>query len=207
MSTSFNLFSMLIHDRASAIATHKSDSPSNQERYGLLRQTEQNVIVNSIEELIHRRLDELRQDPPSGQHVLQSAERLDVSQWIPDLFQSYIANTHSEGRRLIQSYGVPESTIEPLQVAELVEAHRWAWKPERPRLVLIAESHVFTTLVETMATYQNPEGAHNAPSNFVRLVYCLGYGESLLCPQFKGGTPQYWRIFGNLVGTSPKHAN
>jgi len=36
-------------------------------------------------------------------------------------------------------------------------------------------------------------------------VYCLAYGESALSCGLKGGTPQYWDIFGRLVGTSPKN--
>jgi hypothetical protein len=58
------------------------------------------------------------------------------------------------------------------------------WRPPTPRLVLVAESHVFTTLLDLAVTYQNPSGAIHAPSNYVRLVYCLAYGESLEFGQF-----------------------
>ena len=73
--------------------------------------------------------------------------------------------------------------------------------------MLIAESHVFTTLLDLAVTYKNPSGAGHAPTNYVRLVYCLAYGESTLCQGLKGGTSQYWGIFGNLVGTTPKHVS
>ena len=53
--------------------------------------------------------------------------------------------------------------------------------------------------------YRNPESAEHTPSNYVRLVYCLAYGESELSCGLKGGTPQYWDIFGRLVGTTPKN--
>jgi hypothetical protein len=40
------------------------------------------------------------------------------------------------------------------------------------------------------------------PSRYVRLVYCLGYGESEICsraPQDNSGTWQYWDIFGQVA--------
>ena len=125
---------------------------------------------------------------------------------IPNEFLVKIRETHKRGRERIEvGYGVPVIKVEPVEVAEMVESHRWAWRPARPRLVLVAESHVFTTPEEMAVRYTNPVGAEYAPSNYVRLVYCLGYGESELASGRKGGTPQYWDIFGKLVGTSPKN--
>jgi hypothetical protein len=45
------------------------------------------------------------------------------------------------------------------------------------------------------------------PSPYVRLIYCLGYGETEICsspPQSNGGTRQFWNIFGQIAfGQSP----
>ena len=125
---------------------------------------------------------------------------------IPDEFLLRIRATHKEGREKIEvDYGVPLAYSEPVEIAEMVESHRWAWRPDKPRLILVAESHVFTTVTDLAVRYANPDSARHAPSNYVRLVYCLAYGESDLCSGLKGGTPQYWDIFGRLVGTSPKN--
>lgn len=134
-----------------------------------------------------------------GEHVEANADPI-----ISVEFIRRIRTTHARGREKIEEYGVPREHTEPVDVAETVESHRWAWRPDSPHLVLIAESHVFTTLSDMSVRYTNPIGAEHAPTNYVRLVYCLAYGEPALCPGLKGGTPQYWSIFGKLVGTSPK---
>lgn len=91
----------------------------------------------------------------------------------------------------------------------MVEAHRWAWKPKQLRLLLIAESHVYTRMEELAFDYGDVRhfpSDLDVPSRYVRLIYCLGYGEKLLAPDFSGGTPQFWMmISGNLCGTQPKH--
>lgn len=50
-----------------------------------------------------------------------------------------------------------------------------------------------------------PPEAQLAPQDFVRLVYCLGYGQSSLLSrvtvQKNPGTWQFWNIFGRLAGT------
>jgi hypothetical protein len=40
------------------------------------------------------------------------------------------------------------------------------------------------------------------PDRYVRLIYCLGYGESSICtraPESNSGTPQFWNIFGQVA--------
>lgn len=84
-----------------------------------------------------------------------------------------------------------------------VAAWRGAWRPKRVRAMLLAESHVaqrdgdLRTRVRTDWT-----GIGDLPSQYVRLVYCLGYGESEICsppPEANGGTWQYWSIFGQIA--------
>lgn len=86
--------------------------------------------------------------------------------------------------------------IEPLQGARAAEAHRQAWRPERPRVVLLAESHVYTSLEDLQAS-----------GSFARIVYCLGYGEPTLAPTVRhnAGTPQFWKVLYSCL--SPVESN
>ena len=57
-----------------------------------------------------------------------------------------------------------------------------------------------------------PLAARHAPEQFVRLVYCLAYGENDLLngppPARNSGTLQFWDIFGRLAetGRQPRQA-
>ncbi len=94
---------------------------------------------------------------------------------------------------------------ESLEVLKRAEQHRAFWRPERTRVVLLAESHVFTESSE-LASELRPAagGPPGLPRGFVRLVYSLGYGENesltrpIDSPPNKG-TPQFWKIFQNCV--------
>src|SRR5262245_48897798 len=101
------------------------------------------------------------------------------------------------------------------EVAVAVEQHRWAWKPSNVRVLLVAESHVYTSVEDStlhVRTEMLPEEARHAPREFVRLVYCLGYGETWLLnapPQRpNGGTRDFLNIFGRIVdnGRQPTRA-
>jgi hypothetical protein len=66
------------------------------------------------------------------------------------------------------------------------------------RVILLAESHVYTTVSELGRKVILP--VEGPPRDFVRLVYCLGYGENGLLDQpvldpLNSGTPQFWKIF------------
>ena len=71
--------------------------------------------------------------------------------------------------------------------------------------MLLAESHVYTTASELARRVVLPEDVESdAPDGFVRLVYCLGYGENRLLDQPitvqpNSGTPQFWKIFYSCV--------
>jgi hypothetical protein len=92
---------------------------------------------------------------------------------------------------------------EAFPIVQEVERHRGYWRPSKTRLVLLAESHVHT---------DEPEHCHRVkpldrmpkdlPLNFVKFVYCLGYGESALLNEpinRNGGTPQFWKIFYSCI--------
>ncbi len=97
---------------------------------------------------------------------------------------------------LRQSYG---DLIEPFESWSNADALRQYWRPSDVKVVLLAESHVFTGSDETGIRVQHPDSIDESiPDSFVKLVYCLGYGENeLLSQQIKSnsGTPQFWEIF------------
>lgn len=87
-----------------------------------------------------------------------------------------------------------------------VAAWRQAWRPERVRVLLVAESHVAQIDGDSDVRVRAPSWVkRDLPSSYVRLVYCLGYGESTLCspwPAGNGGTWQFWNLLGQVgLGT------
>jgi hypothetical protein len=94
-----------------------------------------------------------------------------------------------------------------------VEEHRWHWRPDNPRLILVAESHVYTSEADLGVAINQREitplltdGEALPPSEYVGLVYCLGYGETKLLAKRHANfstrsTWQYWDVFGRLAGT------
>jgi hypothetical protein len=94
---------------------------------------------------------------------------------------------------------------EPVEVLARAEEHRDYWRPKRTSVVLLAESHVYTTCSELARKATHLDSAENGvPRGFVRLVYCLGYGENALLDQDintpkNSGTPQYWKLFYSCV--------
>lgn len=102
------------------------------------------------------------------------------------------------------SNGIP---IDSLEVVKQVEEYRQFWKPERIKVALLAESHVYTNEKDFEIECDGfilHRIVPNYPLRFVRFVYCLGYGEDKLLtrkrPDMKNtGTPQYWKIFSSCV--------
>lgn len=127
---------------------------------------------------------------------------------IPDKFIQGINDARLAGGELL------EAQAEPIAVAQLVEEHRWFWKPQkRVRLVLLAESHVRTSEGDLQRTIQQHTyaqffaGHPQPPAQYVRLIYNLGYGEpEILHPGPvipAGGTPGFWKIFARIAGMLP----
>jgi hypothetical protein len=110
--------------------------------------------------------------------------------------------------RLVKLIG---SSAEPIEVLQCAEEHRAYWRPERVRVVLLAESHVYTKASELERRVILPSFMRtDVPQRFVRLVYCLGYGENSLLDQpifdtKNSGTPQFWKIFYSCLNYV--HAN
>jgi hypothetical protein len=110
-----------------------------------------------------------------------------------------IRDAYDLAAKIIRSEGFEPENIE---VAEVVERLRLAWKPRAVRVVLLAESHVWTAEDEVARTVQLPtEIEPTLDRSFARFVYCLGYGEKTLAPEIphNSGTWQYWRLFHDTV--------
>jgi len=121
----------------------------------------------------------------TSSHPVQDEEKksqIDLSSYqtsfLPEKYKSKIVEAHEHGSHILRNAGlVPE----PLETAFFVEEHRWFWKPEEVKFILVAESHVHTSDKENKVKI-NPNKLpksfpKNGPLNFVKLVYCLGYGE------------------------------
>ena len=99
--------------------------------------------------------------------------------------------------------------IEPIEAVQLVEKYRRYLKPIKVKVILLAESHVFTETSDLQITIPDIEGLPGYPKQYVKFVYCLGYGEKDLTKDplhpNRDGTPQYWKIFyscNNLISPS-----
>ena len=110
----------------------------------------------------------------------------------------------------IRKFILNSNLVDSLEVAKQVEEYRQFWKPKKINVVLLAESHVFTDkqdyeikcrrpILDKILLPENP----NYPVNFVKFIYCLGYGENeLLTTEIdsnKQGTWQFWKIFSSCV--------
>jgi hypothetical protein len=82
------------------------------------------------------------------------------------------------------------------------------WKPAQTNVLLLAESHVYTSEYDfevPISKIKQDYFLPNYPTKFVRLVYCLGYGEKDLLNQdveSNSGTFQFWQIFCSCIAKS-----
>lgn len=90
-----------------------------------------------------------------------------------------------------------------------VDKWRQAWRPKKKvRVLLVAESHVREEKGDLQVRVLQPQGvSERLPRRFVRLIYCLGYGENSLCkpnnyPKSNRGTPQFWKLFQAIAECS-----
>src|SRR5438132_8158422 len=89
--------------------------------------------------------------------------------------------------------------IDSYKVVEEVERYRQFWRPNRVRVVLLAESHVRTS--EEDFNYHWSYGKSPLhQGNFVRFVYCLAYGErDVACIPSNKGTWQFWLLLSSCL--------
>ena len=89
--------------------------------------------------------------------------------------------------------------IQSYESVALVEEYRQYWKPNKTKVILLAESHVFTRDEDRLITLPELPHLPGYPTQYAKFVYCLAYGERQLTgneshPQ-RDGTPQFWKIF------------
>lgn len=94
-------------------------------------------------------------------------------------------------------------SIEPYESVELVERYRRFWKPDKVRIILLAESHVFTTASDRSIPVPEIAQLPGYPTDYAKFVYCMAYGEKQLTGSSKhpkrDGTPQFWKIFHSCL--------
>jgi hypothetical protein len=116
-----------------------------------------------------------------------------------------LENTHSKIKLILG-----EDT-ESLESVRLVEAYRRFLKPEKVRVILLAESHVFTHDEDRKIPMQPIPSLQGLPEQYARFVYCLGYGEKTLTKNKqhpkRDGTPQFWKILYSCCNTISSHAD
>lgn len=96
--------------------------------------------------------------------------------------------------------------LEPFSIIKSVDDHKRYWKPKNVRVLLLAESHAHTLIVDhnNAIKYNNLHELDNCPTNYVKIVYCLGYGEGKLTGLVDNSrTWQFWRIFTSCVNENP----
>ncbi len=114
-----------------------------------------------------------------------------------DCFEDALKSTYDKIKRR-------HSSIDSFDVVQEVVKYRNYWRPDEIRVVLLAESHVYTSDddFKIKLEYTGFKMSPNYHSRFVRFVYCLGYSEPRLYanspvnPHFKNpGTWQFWKLF------------
>jgi hypothetical protein len=96
----------------------------------------------------------------------------------------------------------------------LIGVERWraTWRPPKVKALLVAESHVAQAVGDGQVQVQvdSELNARALPSVYVRLVYCLGYGNDDVCvpapPANNDGTGDFWEIFECVVTAGERHA-
>jgi hypothetical protein len=112
--------------------------------------------------------------------------------------------TLKEAYSSIKSY-VPENSIESIEILEQIQKYWNYWKPTTTKVLLLAESHVYTSQHDFNVSCNSAildEFIKGSPLDFIRLIYCLGYGEPKLLTQDipdNAGTTQFWEIFSSCI--------
>lgn len=102
-------------------------------------------------------------------------------------------------------YSRTKTSPESAAYLDRIDQWRRAWRPDRVRILLVAESHVAECPGDLDARVHLPAPVPEVlPDGYCRLVYCLGYGEDEACrprPEVRNaGTIPFWDLFGAIVG-------
>lgn len=103
--------------------------------------------------------------------------------------------------KILQELGNDAQHYEPYESVALVEKYRQYWKPTCVKIILLAESHVFTSDNDRAIALRGINDLPDYPAEYAKFVYCLAYGERHLTnnPAMLLGdrTPQFWKIFAS----------
>ena len=93
--------------------------------------------------------------------------------------------------------------VDSYDVVREVDKYRNYWRPTRTNVVLLAESHVFTSDEDSKVRIDYSHYKDlipDYPEGYVKFVYCFGYAEHTLLREvphgmkLRSGTPQFWKI-------------
>jgi len=105
-------------------------------------------------------------------------------------------------------YSILGDQSESYESVELIEQFRQYWRPEKINIILLAESHVFTSNTDRSFKLNDVKDDDltllDYPGSYAKFVYCLAYGEETLTkgdnhPAKADGTPQFWKILYSCI--------
>lgn len=102
---------------------------------------------------------------------------------LPQEMVTRIGRAYSAGQQALNALQIPNP--ESIEVALAVEAHRWFWKPQIVRTIILSNHREATSQKELGNTVKISWAKLNdqtPPNSFARTSYCLGYGEPILVP-------------------------
>jgi len=97
---------------------------------------------------------------------------------------------------------LPAGDCEEWDVVKLARSYYDYWRPDKVKVILLAESHAFTTSERALngPGFGALRDTYFGPRHFISLVYNLSYGENDsmdggLQDKNNKGTPQFWTLF------------
>lgn len=105
-------------------------------------------------------------------------------------------------------YSILGEYSESFESVELIEQYRQYWRPEKINIILLAESHVFTSNTDRSFKLNDVKDYDltllDYPGSYAKFIYCLAYGEETLTkddnhPAKADGTPQFWKILYSCI--------
>ncbi|CAB9501830.1 expressed unknown protein [Seminavis robusta] len=113
---------------------------------------------------------------------------------------------------------LPDGDCETFETISIAQSFYEYWKPAHPKVIVMAESHVYTEhstcCNHKMCASIAKELNYTGPREFISIVYCLAYGEREClsldnatdlteCPMYtaaRTGTPQFWSLLAACLG-------
>jgi hypothetical protein len=136
------------------------------------------------------------------------SHQLIIHHKVSPVFTSADAVALSQTDKMKWAVAISEELQIPPESPEYLErvvSWRSVWRPQRVRILLVAESHVAEQSGDLNVNVALPKELNKTvslPQGFCRLVYCLGYGENDICfpkvPTNNNGTWQFWDLFGSI---------